>query len=64
MYKEPKAMKEIHEIREKMYEEMKGMTSKEQIEYIHKAAENAKKKYGLKLRKATHANQGLGGNGV
>ncbi len=54
MYKEPEAMREIHEIRERMYGEMKGMTNKEKIEYIHKAAEEAKKKYGLKFKKAAH----------
>lgn len=55
MYKEPEAMREIHEIRERMYEEMKDMTDKEKLEYIHKAAEEAKKKYGLKFRKTVHA---------
>lgn len=54
MYKEPEAMREIHEIREKMQEEMKGMTTKERVEYIHRAAEEAKKKYGLKFKKAAH----------
>ena len=54
MYKEPEAMREIHDIREKMSEEMRGMTNKEKIEYIHKAAEDAKKKYGLKFKKPAH----------
>ena len=53
MYKEPEAMREIHRIREKMYEETKGMTVKEYLNYIHKAAKAAEKKYGLKLKKAT-----------
>lgn len=48
-------MREIHEIRERMYEEMKNMTNAEQLEYIHKGAEEAKRKYGLKFKKATHA---------
>ncbi|WAM36591.1 type II toxin-antitoxin system VapC family toxin [Caldicellulosiruptor acetigenus] len=34
-------MKELHEIREKIYEETKNMTRKEFIEYIHKKAEKA-----------------------
>lgn len=54
MYKEPKAMREIHEIRERMYEEMKNMTNEEKLEYIHKGAEEAKRKYGLKFRKPAH----------
>ena len=37
---ESKAMREIHEIREKLYEETKNMTSKE---YILKVREGAKK---------------------
>ncbi|MFH1824221.1 MAG: hypothetical protein ABH873_03230 [Candidatus Firestonebacteria bacterium] len=54
MYKEPEAMREIHEIRERMYEETKNMTVKEKVAYIHKAAEEAKKKYNLNLKKAVH----------
>ncbi|MBI5789163.1 MAG: hypothetical protein HZA78_09950 [Candidatus Schekmanbacteria bacterium] len=51
MIDEPKPMKEIHEIREKLYEETKGMTKKELIDYFRKAGEEAAQKYGLKLRK-------------
>lgn len=54
MYQEPEPMREIHKIREQMHEEMKGMTAKEKVAYIHKCAEEAEKKYGLKLRKASH----------
>ena len=50
MYKEPKAMKEIHSIREQMYEEHKGLSDKKVIEKIHKEAEEVKRKYKLKLR--------------
>ena len=35
---EPKPMKEIHEIRHKMYEETKHMSDKEYIAYIQKNA--------------------------
>ncbi len=45
---EPKAMREIHEIRESIYEDIKHMTPKEQTEYFHREAEEAIKKYGLK----------------
>lgn len=54
MYQEPEPMRQIHKIREQMHEEMKGMITKEKIAYIHKRAEAAEKKYGLKLRKALH----------
>ena len=56
MYKEPEPMRMIHAIQEKIYEETKHMTAEEQIAYIHKGAEEFKKKYGLKLRKASHVN--------
>lgn len=48
--KEPKAMAEIHKIREKMYYETRGMTESEKRGYFNKKAENLKQKYGLKLR--------------
>lgn len=54
MYKEPKAMREIHEIREKLYEEEKNLSAKELIAKIHKEAEEVKKKYGLKFKKPSH----------
>ena len=50
MYKEPKAMREIHEIRERLYEEEKDLSTKELIEKIHKEAEECTKKYGLKVK--------------
>lgn len=54
MYKEPKPMREIHEIREKLYEENKGLSHKEHIAKIHKEAEEAIKKYGIKLKRPSH----------
>ena len=54
MYKEPKPMREIHEIREKLYEENKNLSHKEHIAKVHREAEAAIKKYGLKLKKASH----------
>ncbi len=50
MIDEPKPMKEIHEIQEKLYEERKGMTDKEILEDFHRAAEELVRKYGLKLK--------------
>ena len=49
--KESKAMKEIHEIREKLYEERKGLSDKEFLNEIHKSSEEVIKKYNLKLRR-------------
>lgn len=52
MYKEPKAMREIHQIRERLYEEEKHLSAEEKIAKIHREAEKAIKKYGLKFRKS------------
>jgi hypothetical protein len=54
MFRESESMKKLHKVRERMYEETKGMSTKEFIAYIHKASEEAKKKYGLKLKSASH----------
>ena len=51
MYKEPKAMREIHEIREKLYEEGKKLSTEELIAKVHREAEEAKEKYGFKFKK-------------
>ncbi len=51
MKKEAKPMLEIHKIQERIYEEQKSMTDKEKLEAIQKEAEEARKKYGLKIRK-------------
>ena len=50
MYKEPEAMKEIHQIREQMGRELEGLSGSEVVDQIHKEAEKIKKKYGLKLK--------------
>ena len=54
MLTEPKPMQEIHEIREKLYEENKNLTHKEHIDKVHKEAEEIKKKYGLVLKTRAH----------
>lgn len=51
MYKEPEAMREIHEIRERLYEEEKDLSPEEKIAKIHREAEEVIKKYGLRLKK-------------
>jgi len=50
MYKEPEAMREIHKIRKKMYEETRGLSDREIIEKYRKEAEEVRKKYGLKFK--------------
>lgn len=54
MVKEPRPMKEIHGIQEKLYEEHKKMTSKEKLAALHHEAGEAEKKYGFALRKLLH----------
>jgi len=51
VYKEPKAMREIHEIREKLYEEGKKLSTEELIAKVHREVEEVKVKYGLRFRK-------------
>lgn len=57
--KEPKAMEEIHAIREKMYEETSGMSVHDKLLFIREKAASFKSKYGLKTklmrRKEEHA---------
>jgi hypothetical protein len=48
MMNEPKSLKEIHEIREKIYEETKHMTPAERAEYAHSEAQKLIKEYNLK----------------
>ena len=55
MYEEPKPMREIHRIREKLYEENKNLSHKEHIAKVHKEAQKSIEKYGLKFKKHSHA---------
>jgi hypothetical protein len=48
---EPRPMKEIHEIQEKIYSETKDMTTQELLDYFHRATEEASRKFGLKVRR-------------
>jgi predicted methyltransferase len=54
MYKEPRPMREIHEIQQRLYEEEKNLSAEDRIAKIHREAEDVIKKYGLKLKKAAH----------
>ncbi len=50
MFKEPKAMREIHKIQEKLYEERKGLTADQEIRMIRENAQKFMKKHGIKSR--------------
>jgi hypothetical protein len=45
MTNEPKAMKEIHDIRLQIYEETKGMTLEQRREHTRKSVEKFESKY-------------------
>jgi hypothetical protein len=49
-YKEPEAMREIHEIRLKLYEDNKGLSAIEKAERANEAAAEIIKKYKLKIK--------------
>ncbi|MBI3599238.1 MAG: hypothetical protein HY097_01155 [Nitrospinae bacterium] len=49
-YKEPDAMKEIHEIRLKLYEEKKGLSAVEKANKTNQTAEDIIKEYKLKIK--------------
>lgn len=51
MEREPEAMREIHRIREQLYEEQKNLTPAERVAKINREADEAIRKYGLKLKK-------------
>ncbi|MCB4792743.1 MAG: hypothetical protein LHV68_12785 [Elusimicrobia bacterium] len=53
-YKEPESMREIHEIRLKLHEEEKNLSIEEKIAKIHKEAQEAIKKYGIKFKTKKH----------
>jgi trimethylamine:corrinoid methyltransferase-like protein len=46
-----KVLEEIHKIRENIYKEQKGLTTKEVVKKIHKEADEVIKKYGLRFRR-------------
>ena len=49
MKNEPSALKEIHDIREKIYEETKNMTPEERVKHTHHEAQKLVKQYDLKI---------------
>jgi hypothetical protein len=48
---EPRAMKEIHDIREKIHERTKKMTENEVTEYYANATREVEEMYALKFRR-------------
>jgi hypothetical protein len=54
---EPKALKEIHIIREKIYEETKNMTPSERAAYANAQAQILINKYNLKLEYENRAKE-------
>ena len=50
---EPKAMAEIHAIRQRQEKEMTGLTAAEQIAYIQEKADRLLRRYGLTLPRLT-----------
>jgi len=55
MYKEPKPMREIHQIQEGFFEKEKNLSSRERIRKLNKEAKGIIKKYGLKIKSSSKA---------
>ena len=49
MRDEPKALKEIHDIREKIYEETRNMNPEERAKHAHFEAQKLIEQYNLKI---------------
>lgn len=50
MIEEPKVMRELHQIREKHYEETKHMTFKEKMKATEEEAKRVMKEYGINFQ--------------
>lgn len=50
MRKEPKPMREIHQIQERFFEKEKDLSPRERIRKLHKEAAEIVKKHGLKIK--------------
>ena len=60
--KEPKAMEEIHEIREKMHKETAAMSVHDKLLFIREKAAAFKSKYGLKTKPAHRKEEHVAGH--
>ncbi len=49
MIDEPKAVREIHEIREQLYEQEKDWTTQERVEHYNQIGDKYAKKLGLRI---------------
>jgi hypothetical protein len=52
MSKEPKPMREIHQIQEKLFDKEKNLSSPQRIRKLHKETAEIIRKYGLKFKTA------------
>ena len=59
--KEPKAMEEIHAIREKMYTETTGMSMHEKLMLVKERSASFKSKYGLKTKPSSRKEKRITG---
>lgn len=55
MFKEPKAMREIHKIQEILYKEEKNLSREQLIKKTREEARKFKEKYGLKCKERVTA---------
>jgi len=53
MFKEPKPMREIHQIQERIFEKEKNLSSRERIRKLNEESKGIIKKYGLKIKSAS-----------
>ena len=53
MYKEPKPMREIHQIQEEFFDKERKLSSRQRIRKLRKEAAEIIRKYGLKLKTAS-----------
>ena len=55
MYKETEAMKDVHRIQEKIYDETKNMSVRDELDYIRRNSREVQEIYGFTLKKAMPA---------